>query len=99
MVICIRGIIPILNRMAIEQWGLFYVSHLLENETTVNNGHLWGPVTLTPIVEQLAVELSLPILATYVCHGWDSNDQPSTCRVNPLTVCATLATGMMAMIT
>ena len=37
------------------------------------------PVTLTPNAERLAVELSLPVLATYmeVCHGWDSNTQPS----------------------
>ena len=30
-------------------------------------GYLPGPVTLTPVVERLAVELSLPVLATEVC--------------------------------
>ena len=30
------------------------------------NGHLQGPVTLTPIAEHLAVELSLPIFTTLV---------------------------------
>ena len=29
---------------------------------TVYNGHLRGPVTLTPVAERLAVELSLPVL-------------------------------------
>ena len=40
---------------------------------SIYNGHLRGPVTRTPIVERLAVELSLPVFTTYVCHGWDSN--------------------------
>ena len=31
---------------------------------SVYNGHLRGPVTLTPITERLAVELSLPVLTT-----------------------------------
>ena len=37
--------------MAIEQWGFFNVPHLLWH---VYNGHLRGPVTLTPIAERLA---------------------------------------------
>ena len=37
-----------------------------------------GPVTLAPIAERLAVELSLPVVTTYrVCRGLDSNTQPS----------------------
>ena len=41
------------------------------------------------LVQSLAVELSLPICTTKICHGLDSNTQPSTCRDNPLTHCAT----------
>ena len=48
--------------MAIEQWWFFSVWHLLWQGAYVYNGHLRGPVTLTPIVECLAVELSLPVL-------------------------------------
>ena len=47
------------------------------------NGHLRGPVTLTPIAERLAM--------TYVCRGWDSNTQPSPCGSNALTHCAIAA--------
>ena len=43
--------------MAIEQWGFFSVPHLLWHKTSVYNGHLRGPVTLTPVAERLAVEL------------------------------------------
>ena len=45
----------------IEQWGFLYLPHLLRLGPTVNNGHLKGPVTLTPVAERVAVELSLPI--------------------------------------
>ena len=45
--------------MAIEQWGFFRVRHLLWYGTSVYNGHLREPMTLTPIAERLAVELSL----------------------------------------
>ena len=45
--------------MAIEQWGFLSVPHLLINGASVYNSHLRGPVTLTPIAEFLAVELSL----------------------------------------
>ena len=79
--------------MAIEQRGFFSVPHLLGYKTSVNNGHLRGPVTLTPIADHMAEELSLPILSTKV---WDSNAQPSACRVNAVTYCATVAAGMMA---
>ena len=35
--------------------------HLLRHGASVYNGHLRGPVTLTPIAERLAVDLSLPV--------------------------------------
>ena len=43
----------------------------------LNNGHLRGPVILTPVAERLAVErlLHVPVLTTCVCRGWDSNTQ------------------------
>ena len=47
--------------------------------TSVYNGHLRGPVTLTAIAERLAVELSLPVLTTWVCRSWASNTQHSAC--------------------
>ena len=45
--------------MAIEQWRFFSVPHLLWHGSSVYNDHLRGPVTLTPIAERYAVELSL----------------------------------------
>ena len=66
--------------MSIELWGFFSVPRLLWHGTSVFNGHLRGPVTLTP-AERLAMVLSLPAFTTYVCRGWDLNTQPSTCAV------------------
>ena len=60
--------------IAIEQWGFFSTPHLLWHRACVYNGHLRGPVTLTPIVER-AVELSLPVFTTRVCRGWVSYTQ------------------------
>ena len=77
--------------MAIEQWGFFSVPHLLWHGAPVYNGHLRGPVTLTPIAFQLAVEQSLPVLKAKVCCGWESNTQPYACRAIALTHCATAA--------
>ena len=57
--------------MAIEQWGIFNVPHLLWYEAPVYNGHLPGPVTLTPVVECLAVDVSLPVLTTKVWRDWN----------------------------
>ena len=37
--------------------------HLLCHGASVYNGHLRGPVTLTPIAERLAVKVSLPALS------------------------------------
>ena len=53
--------------IAVEQWGFFSVPHLLWHGRTLYNGHLRGPVTLKPVAERLAVELSLPVLTIYVC--------------------------------
>ena len=50
--------------MAIEQWTFFSMLHLLWHRTSVYNGHLQGPVTLTPISERLAVNLSLTVFTT-----------------------------------
>ena len=35
--------------MVIKQWGFFSFSYLLWQKTSVYNGHLRGPVTLTPV--------------------------------------------------
>ena len=82
--------------MAIEQWGFFRVPHLLWHGASVYNGHLRGPVTLTPIAERLAVELSLPVFTTLNCRGWVSNTQPSACGANVLAHCATAVVSMVA---
>ena len=65
--------------MTIAQWGFFSLPHLLWHGTSVYNGHLRGPVTLTPITECLAVELSLLVFTTKVCRGLDQNTQHSAC--------------------
>ena len=76
------------NSWALSSEGFFCLSHLLWHGTSVYNGHLQGPVTLTPIADRWAVELSLHVLTIYVCRGWDSNTQPSACEANTLTHCA-----------
>ena len=48
-------------------------------------------MTLTPLAERLAVELSLSVLTIEDCHGHDSNTKPSTCEANALTNCAVAA--------
>ena len=73
--------------VAIERRGFFSVPLLLWHWVSVY--FLREPVTLTPIAERLAVELSLRISTTLVCHCWDSNTQPSACGPNTLTHCAT----------
>ena len=50
--------------MAIEQWGFFNVPHLLCHGACIYNCQIQGHVTLTPIAERLAVELSLPVFTT-----------------------------------
>ena len=48
-------------------------------------------MTLTPIAERLAVQLSLPVFTTTVYRGWGLNSQPSACGANALTDCDTAA--------
>ena len=45
--------------MAIEQWGFFNVPHPLRHQSTVYDGHLRGPVTLTPL---------MPSVWQWSCH-------------------------------
>ena len=45
----------------------FSVLHLLWQGASVYNGHLRGPVTLTPVAKRLAVELFLSVFTTYKC--------------------------------
>ena len=59
--------------MAMKQWGFFNVPHLLWQGPTLYNGHLRGPVTLTPVAKRLAVELLLPGFSTQVCRDRGSN--------------------------
>ena len=47
-------------------------------------------MTFTPNAKRLTVELSLPVLTTQVCRGWDSKSQPSACGANAITHCATV---------
>ena len=56
-------------------------------------------MTLTPIAECLARELSLPDFTTKVCRIWDSNTQPSACDVNALTLCVPTAVIQMVLMT
>ena len=50
--------------MVIKQLGFFSMPHLLWHGAPMYNGRRPGPVTLTPIDERLALELSLPVLTT-----------------------------------
>ena len=81
--------------MAIEQWEFFSVPHLLWYEASVYNGHLRGPVTLTPNAECFVLELTIPVFTTKVCLSWDSNCQPSVCGANARTHCASAAVKRM----
>ena len=58
-----------------NQWAVSFlnVPHLLWHGPTLYNGHLRGIFTHTPFAERLAVELSLPVLTTYVCPDRESN--------------------------
>ena len=69
---------------------------LLWHGTSVYNGHLRGPVPLTPVAERLAAELSLPVFTTLVCRDRGSKpDLPhamrtlylyANCKVNKFTL-------------
>ena len=52
-------------------------------------------MTLTPIAEPLAVELSLPVFTTSVFRGWVLNTQLSACEANALTHCTTVLVHLM----
>ena len=52
--------------MAIEHWGFVRVPHLLWNGASIYKGHLGGLVTLTPVAVRFAVELSVPVITTWV---------------------------------
>ena len=71
--------------IAIEQWWFFSVSRLLWHRASVCSAHLWGPLTLTPVAEHLAVELSQPVFTTYVYRGWVLNTKPSAYEANGVT--------------
>ena len=65
---------------------LFSMPHLLWHGASVYNGHLRGPVTLTPIAERLAVEfLWLKSVEAGIRR------QLSACGANTLTHCAIAA--------
>ena len=53
-----------LHNLTIEQWEFFGVPHLLWQATSAYNGHLRETVTLKPVEERLAVELSLSVFTT-----------------------------------
>ena len=57
----------------------------------IRNGHLRGPVTLTPVAEHLTVELSLPVIRLQSVAERDSNTKPSACKAKVLTDCGTPA--------
>ena len=65
--------------IARHSWPLSSEGYLACHTTFFYSGHLRGPMALTPIAKRLTVELSLPVSTTYVCWGFDSNIQPSTC--------------------
>ena len=47
--------------------------HLLYHGPKSYNGHLLGPVILTPFAERLEVKLLIPVLMTEVCPDLESN--------------------------
>ena len=65
------------------------------NLMTICSAHTYyeqgRPVTLTPVAERLAAEMSLPVLTTQVCRSSDSNAKPSACEANALTDCTIAA--------
>ena len=68
--------------MAIKQWGFFNVPLLL--------WHLFIIViTFTSALERLEMELSLPVLTTWVFRGQDSNTQLSAYEAYAIADCAT----------
>ena len=75
----------ILKTLKIELWEMNqYSLHDTWHGPTLYSGHLQKPMLLRPIIERLAMKLSLPVLTSKV---WvlDSNTQPSACVANGLT--------------
>ena len=70
--------------MTIEKWGFFEVPHLLWHGSTLYNSHLRGPVTLTPVAELLAVELSLPVFTTSGLSRAVIEPRSPACEANAL---------------
>ena len=72
--------------MVIEQVYLTCHSYC-DTDLPFYDGHLRGPVTLTPVAERLAKELSLPVFTTQVCRDRRSNpDFPhASSKLNTLT--------------
>ena len=79
--------------MAIEHWGLFSLPHLLYHGTSVYNGHLRGPISITSAVEHLEVELPLPVYIWLwsVSTAWGFEHPTFPMRGERLTDCATAA--------
>ena len=65
--------------MAIEVWGFFNVPNLLWQRVSVNNGHLLGPVTLTPVEERLALYGGVTTCVYSVHLSWLGFEQPTVC--------------------
>ena len=51
--------------MDIEHWGFLNIPHLLWHKSSVYNASIRGLVTLTPVGERLAVELSQSVFTAY----------------------------------
>ena len=58
---------------------------------SVHNGHLRGPVTLTPLCRAFSIGAGTNLFLRQACQGWDSNTQPFACGANTLTHYATVA--------
>ena len=77
-----------INQSTSKQIGYFVVPHLLWHSfKMIISVH----VTVTTVVDCLAVELSLPVLTTKICQVWDLNTRSSVCEANALTNCSSTA--------
>ena len=68
--------------MVIEQWGFLNVPNLLWHGQTFYNGHHWGPMSLTPVAERLAIELSLSMMKRPVIEP-----RSSACKASAIRHC------------
>ena len=71
--------------------SLAYHTYCDTARASIYHCHLRGTMTLIPVAELLALELSLPGFTTYVCRALDSNTKPSAFNVNAQTDCAATA--------